>query len=466
MNNKYKFIWGDYQSLITIEMNFRALEKHSDFEWNQINHMIEVTKNNVIKCYHGSSDMKNDIERGKKFLVKDYRAKYIKKTEKECKNTFELFNEIKNEKFEKYTNDELVDYLGKIIDQWAAVVSFFRGLQDEGTHMIIEKVKSIFSEKEMTTLLLLPKPDIIAIEHEAWQKLIKEKYNDLKIKKHLETYPWLVAAHYSWEDIELTIRARYEEDKKNIKDEKYVDNFEKIRKEQEKVLKKVDKKTKDIVFFLQELAFYRARIKSCWAGLDYYSLPVFDEISKRTNVDMKELGLFYLLQDIENLFQGKAISADEIENRKKLFVGHWEKGKITYASGSAAEEIAKRELGDMYQMEKVKEFSGQIANIGKIRSVARLLGANDMVTARKLRNDFKKGQILVTQMTQPNIMDIASRAGGIVTDEGGTLSHAAIISRELKIPCIVGTSIATDMIEDGDMVEVDADKGVVKIIKK
>jgi pyruvate,water dikinase len=54
------------------------------------------------------------------------------------------------------------------------------------------------------------------------------------------------------------------------------------------------------------------------------------------------------------------------------------------------------------------------------------------------------------------------KAVAIVTDEGGVLCHAAIISRELNIPCVVGTKIATQSLSDGDLVEVDAYKGVIK----
>ncbi|MFA7209237.1 MAG: PEP-utilizing enzyme [Parcubacteria group bacterium] len=54
----------------------------------------------------------------------------------------------------------------------------------------------------------------------------------------------------------------------------------------------------------------------------------------------------------------------------------------------------------------------------------------------------------------------------IVTDEDGMLCHASMLAREFKIPCIVGTKIATQVLRDGDLVEVDADKGIVRIIKK
>lgn len=57
------------------------------------------------------------------------------------------------------------------------------------------------------------------------------------------------------------------------------------------------------------------------------------------------------------------------------------------------------------------------------------------------------------------------KASAIVTDDGGITCHAAIVARELKTPCVVGTKIATHVLKDGDMVEVDADKGSVRIVK-
>ena len=89
-----------------------------------------------------------------------------------------------------------------------------------------------------------------------------------------------------------------------------------------------------------------------------------------------------------------------------------------------------------------------------------------MIVLRK--NDFpkfKKGMILVTTMTRPEYYPLMRIAKAVVTDEGGITSHAAIISRELGIPCVIGTKIATRVLKDGQLVEVDANKGVVKVIK-
>lgn len=66
--------------------------------------------------------------------------------------------------------------------------------------------------------------------------------------------------------------------------------------------------------------------------------------------------------------------------------------------------------------------------------------------------------------TNPDLIIAMGKAAAIVTEEGGITSHAAIVSREMKKPCIIATKNATQVLQDGDMVEVDADKGVIKIL--
>ena len=65
-------------------------------------------------------------------------------------------------------------------------------------------------------------------------------------------------------------------------------------------------------------------------------------------------------------------------------------------------------------------------------------------------------------MTRPEFMPILNKAAAIITDEGGLTCHAAIVSRELDIPCIVGTKVATQILKDSDRVEVDSERGIVR----
>jgi pyruvate,water dikinase len=80
--------------------------------------------------------------------------------------------------------------------------------------------------------------------------------------------------------------------------------------------------------------------------------------------------------------------------------------------------------------------------------------------------ETKDGDIIVSPMTTPDFLSAMKKAAAFVTDEGSVLCHAAIVAREMKKPCVIGTKIATRVFKDGDMVEVDAEKGIVKKIEK
>ena len=69
-------------------------------------------------------------------------------------------------------------------------------------------------------------------------------------------------------------------------------------------------------------------------------------------------------------------------------------------------------------------------------------------------------------MTRPEYLPVMHLAAAFVTDEGGIASHAAIVAREMKKPCIIGTKIATQVLKDGDLVEVDAEKGIVTVLER
>ncbi len=75
---------------------------------------------------------------------------------------------------------------------------------------------------------------------------------------------------------------------------------------------------------------------------------------------------------------------------------------------------------------------------------------------------IEDGDILITHMTTTNFVPYLSKVSAIITDEGGITCHAAIVSREMNIPCIIGTRIGTKAFKSGDILEVDANKGVVK----
>ncbi len=122
--------------------------------------------------------------------------------------------------------------------------------------------------------------------------------------------------------------------------------------------------------------------------------------------------------------------------------------------------MAQFEAWTKPELHDSQELRGQAACRGLVRGVVRV------VSDPRDDRGFQQGDILVTSMTRPEFVPIMKRAGAVVTNEGGITCHAAIVSRELGIPCIIGTKIATQVLKDGDIVEVDADRGVVTIITR
>lgn len=90
-------------------------------------------------------------------------------------------------------------------------------------------------------------------------------------------------------------------------------------------------------------------------------------------------------------------------------------------------------------------------------------GKVQIVRSGKSRHAFNEGDILVTEMTDPTMVIMMGKASAIVTDTGGITSHAAIVSREMGIPCVVATKVATKILYDGQKVLVDGDTGEVYV---
>lgn len=117
-------------------------------------------------------------------------------------------------------------------------------------------------------------------------------------------------------------------------------------------------------------------------------------------------------------------------------------------------------LEKIVETDSIKEFKGQPAFRGTTKGTVKI------VYGVRHINKVKVGDVIVAPMTLPDILPAMKKAVAFVTDEGGVVCHAAIIAREMKKPCIVGTKIATKVLKDGDLVEVDANNGIVRILKR
>ena len=161
----------------------------------------------------------------------------------------------------------------------------------------------------------------------------------------------------------------------------------------------------------------------------------------------------------KSVFEGKT-SGELLKEAIKYQKGYINfDGKI-YAGQQ--DEILKKlniELENDKPTGKVDSIKGQSASHGVAKGRVKIILTN------KDMHKISVGDILVSPMTRPDFVPAMKKAVAFITDEGGIPCHAAIVAREMKKPCIIGTKIATQLLKDGMEVEVDANKGIVKIIK-
>lgn len=175
---------------------------------------------------------------------------------------------------------------------------------------------------------------------------------------------------------------------------------------------------------------------------------------------LRDLGL----QDVASLITVRELigeNVDSIQERKRkrdegrMFVYQNRSGKELVEWTENPDELITALEGHGHP----DGLRGSVAFSGKASGRARVILTADIEGV-----EFDEGDILVAVSTSPTLLPLMRKAGAIVTDEGGMMCHAAILARELEIPCIVGMQVATSRIADGDIVEVDADEGCVRVI--
>ena len=222
-----------------------------------------------------------------------------------------------------------------------------------------------------------------------------------------------------------------------------------------------DEEARNIVKVLSEIGPERFKMRFVWMPAVYFRELFLIELKRRFNLSKEELRL-YLDEDLKELiFNNKKLDEGKLETRKKGFLKFLDNGLMRSYEGEEAEII----LGKL--VEKVKqenELKGNVAFAGKVLGRVVILSYKESENHVAKIKEMKEGDILITEMTRPNIIEACKKASAIVTDEGGILCHAAIVAREFKIPCVIGTKRATTNFKDGDLVEVDANKGIVRKI--
>ncbi|MBS3117108.1 hypothetical protein J4421_05945 [Candidatus Woesearchaeota archaeon] len=342
----------------------------------------------------------------------------------------------------------------------------------------------------MTTLTTPKERSFIRKEEEDFLKLAREIQNDKKvltifrkynsiilrkkiekrgifhqIEKHYENYCWIPYDYgviiwdlpYFLTSLQKTV---LKSNTKNELKKKKVEHQE-LEKRQNELSEKynLSAKIKNLFIYVQWATYMMDYKKELFTKSHYLVIPLIEELARRaftTNILVR----FMRHEEIkEMLLQDKALSQKELEQRYQNSILVWDKeGATRFMGDKEKKKFIRENVEEKEETTKVTKIYGVCASVGKCKGKVKVVRSAMHVLK------VEEGDILVAPMTSPDYVIGMKKAAAIITDEGGLTSHAAIVARELKIPCVVGTKNATKLLKDGDIVEINANHGSITIV--
>lgn len=289
---------------------------------------------------------------------------------------------------------------------------------------------------------------------------IAVKKDFAKLKQHTQKYFWLPVYNigdqpWTIEDFKKQL-SQIKNPEKELKQKQ-----QEIKEKEEKYAKTLQEinqlsKLKSLIETVHLYTFLRNERVDRWRKGIHHIAPFYREIARRAKITLN--AAVNLFDEEIITFLEKQTLPDSMAERKTQHAILYRDGiRKIFTEPEEIENLRKQELGDVKQ--QITEVKGMPAYKGIVKGSVRLIR-----TPKDLEN-LKQGEILVAHHTSPEFVLAMKRVAAIVTDEGGITSHAAIVSRELKIPCVTATKEGSNVFKTGDLVEVDADKGIVRKLK-
>ena len=416
-----------------------------------------IPEGNLYAIYFEQSELDQVIKTYTKTLEKADMSQYALWYEGEFKKFLDWTKKQTATDFTKLSNQQLADVLEQLsykLDGFSEI-QFCAFLVLEGIGRELEsrfaqqpEVLQSISSTYKTTKISQAQIDLLKL-------VINKKADKQNLQKHLAKYNWIPV--YDFVDKPLVMKDLINQIK-HIKDAKLeLKNITHHNKQGLARYKKLmnstsDQKIRKCIEIVHYFSYLKEMRDDYRRHAYYLWSPFWQELSKRLDLTIEESNCLTEKELIAALTKGKKV-AKTAKNRIKKFAIRLNNGKLEVYSGKDTQQIEGLVIAE--EGESVK---GYCAAQGFVK------GRVNLIYHRGEFNKFKNNDILVTTMTHPEFLPIMKKAKAIITDEGGITCHAAIVSRELGIPCIIGTKHATKLLKDGDMVEVDANRGIVKKI--
>lgn len=317
--------------------------------------------------------------------------------------------------------------------------------------------------QERQSLINLAK--IFLVKKEDLNNLSKESIN--QIGKHLDKYAYINRGlGTSQPSTKNDIIDRLQEIEKQTTDEARLEDMEynasqrKVEDDFKWALNKVkpNDKFRKIIDQAKMHSYVRNSRVEAFIKADFGASFLYAEIANRIGFTEEQIMEITPEEMIDALDGGARPSKKEMALRSKNYAMLVRNSKTELITDPNEIEKLKNEY--YVNVDKQKEIQGRVACVGGI-----IIGRAKICLDKNQIIKVEKGDILVAQFTTPDFVPAMEKAATIIADQGGLSSHAAIISRELGVPCVIDTKNGTRIIHDNDLLEVDTKKGMIKILE-
>lgn len=396
---------------------------------------------------------------------------------------YQICAEIEKKDIKKLSDQKLIQFHNTFMEitlKRNSSSSLIDGFALGTDELIAEEIKKVYEQSTIKTSMrftelfsALTAPIHLSFINDAEVALLElaiqvqkkpEKKKQL-ITQHQKKYFWIhnnyvadniLSADYFEKEIENIFKTKIEIPKE-IKKIKNIPKENKKRKQELIKQLELSNELKLLITISEDFTSWQDERKKATFWTTHYFSILLQEIGKRTRIPLEEIK-YLSPREVNMIFQQKP-ERKMLQERRKNSVFFWDEQGHEAMIGQDVEEIRKAILGEM-NFSDLNDFRGLTACLGMARGPVKVVkSAQDI-------DKVKKGDILVAVMTRPDYVPAMKIAAAIVTDEGGITCHAAIVARELGIPCIIGTKIATKILQDGMQVEVNANHGWVRIHKE
>lgn len=383
-----------------------------------------------------------------------------------------IIHKIEKEDMGLFNNKELIFLFEQFTDIYVAFwkeaifLDSFDVTSDTILEKALEKENKKISDKDIVLLTSPRELSWMQKEKEAALKLARQKESNpgfiKKVQAHAAAYHWIfndyaVIHSLDWRFFLLEIK-KLRKDKRLYQKEKHAIDLVKSTAKRQQALSKKLKFSSNLVVttdFLLTLASWRDWRKAYNQKANGVLYKFMQEFNGRTGFSKDEIEYLWWWE-ILKIFKLKKqdarhawarhrglFSVGDLKKREKVFLG--------------------KDAGEMARFMQAR-FNGGNSLSGRPVSGGMVQGKVKIVRTQHDFCKMKRGDILVAPNTRPEYLPIMKIAGAIISVEGGLTCHTAIVARELKIPAVIGVQGAMSALKDGQLVEVDADKGVVRKI--